>query len=72
LVSATHRETTRALIERIAKLLAERWEGAAKAPASSHDVAAAIDEIAHEGSHATTLDDLLRASGRRARKTLRS
>jgi len=72
LVSATHRETTRPLIERIAKLLAERWEGAAKAPPSSHDVGTA--EVHHEENarEASTLDDLLRASGRRVRKPARA
>jgi GTP-binding protein HflX len=75
LVSATHRETTRALIERVAKLLAQRWEEAAKAPASSHDIVEALvhdHAHAHDGDHATTLDDLLKASGRRARKSARN
>ncbi len=78
LLSATDRETTRALIERIAKLLAERWDDSAKGPApSSHDIAADADADAgtdaderpsEQETEASTLDSLLRGAGRRVRR----
>ncbi len=73
LLTATSRATTLALVERIAKELRERWEESAKTPRV--DVAAEdVDEgrIA-EGAPAAdtqsdTLDDMLRAAGRRTKK----
>jgi len=69
LVSATHRETTRPLIERIARELAEKWERSAKGPnVEPHGV---LDESRQEedGRELTTLDDMLRAAGKRVRTT---
>ena len=71
LVTATDRETLRPLIERIAKLLAERWDDSAKIPApSSHDVALDVtdDRDADTAGEESTLDTLLLASGRRVRR----
>ncbi len=66
LVSAQSRETTRPLIERIARELAAKWEASAKGPS----LEPAIEGDAEEGSPAsapeemTTLDQMLRAAGR--------
>ena len=71
LVTATDRETLRPLIERIAKLLAERWDDSAKMPApSSHDVMPDVtdDRDADTAGEESTLDTLLLASGRRVRR----
>ncbi len=71
LVTATDRETLRPLIERIAKLLAERWDDSAKIPApSSHDVTLDVtdDRDADTAGEESTLDTLLLASGRRVRR----
>jgi GTP-binding protein HflX len=67
-VSATHRETMRPLIERIARELAEKWERSAKGPSVEPEVrldepdspAASVPEM-------TTLDEMLRAAGKRVR-----
>jgi GTPase len=72
LLSATHRDTTRVLVERLAELLAERWEKSAKTPALP--VVEELEALAPEGpapddaSQATTLDDLLRAAGKRMKR----
>src|SRR5262249_22646043 len=73
LVTATERETTRPVIERIASELAERWDESAHGPAltpSAPPVAAA--EEGAEASQAqdfepetTTLEGMLRAAGHR-------
>ena len=70
-VSATHRETTRPLIERIARELAEKWERSAKGPNVEPSYGAeALDESPREdGDELTTLDDMLRAAGKRVRPT---
>jgi GTPase len=66
LVSAQSRETTRPLIDRIARELAAKWEASAKGP----NLAPAGDADANEGVVAsvpdemTTLDQMLRAAGR--------
>jgi GTPase len=66
LVSAQSRETTRPLIERIARELAAKWEASAKGPS----LEPAVDAGAEEGGQAsapeemTTLDQMLRAAGR--------
>jgi GTP-binding protein HflX len=76
LLSATRRETTRALVERIAGLLAERWDESAKGPAlapeaeTKAEAEATMDEPERHGDvgEATTIDELYRAAGRRAKK----
>ena len=69
LLSATDRETTRGLIEAVATELAARWDESASVP----DVAVAVEEDALEPSPVddagqSTLEEMLAASGRRARK----
>jgi GTPase len=72
LLAATNRETTRTLIERIAQLLAVRWEESAKVPpVAREEVGCEADEVA-EDTGASTLDELLRRSGRRARPRARA
>jgi GTP-binding protein HflX len=71
LVSATRRETTRALLERIASELAERWERSAKTPAlretaETLPVGAPLDEP--DSSEMTTLEEMLRGAGKRVAK----
>ena len=72
-LSAVERESTRPLLQRIAKDLAERWEESAKTPDGSvHDLeAAAAEEEAPAGdaNEGTTLEELLRLSGRHVRRT---
>jgi GTP-binding protein HflX len=69
LLSATDRESTRPLIERIAETLSSRWEKAAKVPPSTYDLSeleeTTAEEPARDDAHAETLDELLVASGRR-------
>ena len=78
LVSALDRESTRPLLARLASELAERWDRSARVPvavaavedAPSGEEGAPSDE--HDAppsgdTHASTLDELLRAAGRRAR-----
>jgi GTP-binding protein HflX len=76
-LSALDRETTRVLVSRIAEALAERWDMAAKGPIttpeeSTRDLAALglLDnhEDRDDGAQESTLDDLLRLSGRRVKK----
>ncbi len=75
-VSATHRETTRPLIERIARELADKWERSARGPS----VQPVVDSIADDEGDApgpegdprgardiTTVDEMLHAAGRRVR-----
>jgi GTP-binding protein HflX len=76
LLSATQRDTTRALVERIAGLLAERWEESAKGPAltpeagesEGHLDAPAVSATSPDYDEATTIEELYRAAGRRAKK----
>lgn len=71
LVSATNRETTRTLLDRIASMLAHRWEESALVP--HVDEQEEVDEpIPNEpseeldGSHEqTTIEEMLAASGKR-------
>ncbi len=71
-LSATERDTTRPLLERLAAELAEKWDESARMPvaapllddASAHELEA--PELDAE-TQATTLDDLLRAAGRRVK-----
>jgi GTP-binding protein HflX len=74
LVSATHRETTRELLEVIAARLAERWERSAKVPPVHVDVdeeeeAAPHDEESAGAAGASTLDEMLRRAGKRVAKS---
>jgi GTP-binding protein HflX len=66
LVSAQSRETTRPLIERIARELAAKWEASAKGPSLEPAVEADPDEggQASAPEEMTTLDQMLRAAGR--------
>jgi GTP-binding protein HflX len=67
-VSATHRETVRPLIERIARELAEKWARSAKGPAVEPEARAEGDGgPAPEAEELTTIDDMLRAAGKRVR-----
>ena len=67
-VSATHRESTRPLIERIARELAGKWERSAKGPGVEPEVSLAEEAMPlHEGEQVTTLDEMLRAAGKRRR-----
>jgi len=71
-LSALDRESTRALVERVAKTLAEKWETSLKGPPSVAVEEALDDEpISPEPDdvHAVTLDDMLRRSGRRSKLT---
>jgi GTP-binding protein HflX len=71
LLSATQRESTRPLLSRLASELAERWDQSARMPvALPVDDGESIDDgpvTDDEAVHASTLDELLRAAGRRAR-----
>ena len=79
LLSATERESTRPLLSRLALELRERWDQSARMPvaretepllevdASADAVEAATDAATETETHASTLDELLRAAGRRAR-----
>jgi GTP-binding protein HflX len=71
-VCATKRETTRPLIERIARELADKWDRSAKGPnvEPPSDEAAALDEPepARDGAgEMTTMEEMLRAAGKRVR-----
>ncbi|MCU0683055.1 MAG: GTPase HflX [Polyangiaceae bacterium] len=76
LVSALHRETTRALLDKIASHLAERWQEAELAPptlaAGSLSPAAALEGAASTApDHRSTLDEL-RGPRRRRRSAAQS
>jgi GTP-binding protein HflX len=71
LVSATHRDTTRALLERIASELAERWERSAKTPAmreTAETVPVGATQDVPDSSEMTTLEEMLRGAGKRVAK----
>jgi GTP-binding protein HflX len=68
LVSALHRDTTRPLIERIARELAEKWDRSAKGPSATPggDAPREVDDAPRrDESEMTTLDEMLRAAGKR-------
>ncbi len=70
LVSAVRRETTRPLIERIARELAGKWDRSAKGPSVEpvRDERAddGIEAVApHDSTEMTTVDEMLRAAGKR-------
>jgi GTP-binding protein HflX len=68
LVSAVQRETTRPLIERIARELAGKWDRSAKGP-SVEPQAPEPDDVSEPrgGEELTTIDQMLRAAGKRVR-----
>lgn len=69
-VSAVSRETTRLLIERIARELASKWEASSKgpnlSPAAGSDLVTSAEEP-NGATEMTTLDEMLRAAGKRVR-----
>ncbi len=67
LLSAHDRETTRPLIERIAAELAERWEASAKVPPVPEEALVPESEGAPAAwaEEVTTIDQMLRAAGKR-------
>jgi GTPase len=69
LVIATRRETTRPLIERIAAELAGKWEASAKGPSVEPEQDEAVESAAPpvEEEQMTTIDQMLRAAGKRVR-----
>ncbi len=71
-LSALDRESTRGLLARIAERLAARWEQSARGPELVPEPAAAGDddsaEVEPAAEQLTTLDDMLRAAGKRGRR----
>jgi GTP-binding protein HflX len=65
-VSAVRRETTRPLIERIAKELAEKWDRSAKGP-SVEPEGGLDEERQQDEGEMVTLEQMLRAAGKRVR-----
>ncbi len=65
-VSAVRRDTTRVLIERVARELAGKWERSAKGP-SVEPEGALDDDARQDPAEMTTLEDMLRAGGKRLR-----
>jgi GTP-binding protein HflX len=71
LVSAIDRESTRPLLSRLASELAERWDQSAKMPSvplAEETEPLDLDAPTDDDVHASTLDELLQAGGRRARR----
>ena len=68
-LSAKVRETTRPLIERVARELADQWASSAKGPSREpgDTSAGATDSPLDEAAELTTLDQMLRAGGKRSR-----
>jgi GTP-binding protein HflX len=71
-VDATGRETTRPLIERIARELAEKWQHSAKGPEISPEgcieiLAERESEPGGGADELTTMEEMLRAAGKRVR-----
>ena len=74
LISATHRETTRALLARIAQRLADRWEASSRVPRASDadsqqetgttTTEASLRLGSEDEASITTLDQMQRARGR--------
>ena len=62
----TARETTRALVARIAAVLAERWEAAARPPPSTSELPEDSEE--RPTVHADTLDAMLDLRGNRGKR----
>jgi GTPase len=69
LLSATRRDSTRPLIERMARELAGRWEQSAKGPSVSPEASLEVDAPAPApDAELTTVADMLRAAGKRVRR----
>jgi GTP-binding protein HflX len=72
-VSATLRDTTRPLIERIAQELADKWQASAKGPSVEPELLGAVDHdleqapVEADEGQVASLDDMLRAAGKRVR-----
>ncbi len=68
-VSAVDRDTARPLIERIARELADKWEASARGPSLAPDEPTGVVDRAAplQGDEMTTLDQMLRAAGKRVR-----
>jgi GTPase len=71
-VSAFERDTARPLIDRIARELAEKWEASARGPSVVPEEPALTPVVVERGEprhgdELTTLDQMLRAAGKRAR-----
>jgi GTP-binding protein HflX len=68
-VSAFRRETTRPLIERIARELAEKWAASAKGPPVEPEMLEPVepDEPEPQERQVTSLEEMLRAAGKRVR-----
>ena len=69
-VSAKHRDTIRPLIDRIARELAEKWEQSAKGPnvSPTETFEDGVDDLPPaKADDLTTIDEMLRAGGRRVR-----
>jgi GTPase len=67
MVSATQRESTRPLIDRIARELAGKWERSARGPSVEPEVPAKESPAEDVAPEMTTLDQMLRAVGKRVR-----
>jgi GTP-binding protein HflX len=72
-VSAVRRESTLALVETIARKLAHRWDESAKGPPAEVKETDAVEPDEHTDSgevmlEATTVEQMLRAAGRRTRR----
>jgi GTP-binding protein HflX len=71
-LSAKDRETTRPLLVKLARALAERWEHSAKmpeAPPTEPLLPDDEDHLAGAADEGATLEDLLRITGRRVKRT---
>ena len=77
LLAATDRESTRGLIEKIASMLAARWDASAKVPAAppvAEEEPAPSGDSAEEGAdegEVNTLESMLAAGGKRSRGAAR-
>jgi len=81
-LAATDRDSTKPLLARIAKELEERWDASARGPilspdgpsvpnlgdVSTDEVSADHDEPLETGSQATTVEEMLAASGKRPKR----
>jgi GTP-binding protein HflX len=73
LVSATHRESTRVLLETIAQRLAERWTKSAKIPEPATDADEGTEDtrVESDAPELTTLEGMLRKGGKRVARVIR-
>ncbi|HEY1691566.1 MAG TPA: GTPase HflX [Polyangiaceae bacterium] len=68
-VSAVDRESTRPLLDRIARELAEKWDRSARGPSvEPHADVPVAESPAPAAAEMTTLDEMLRAGGKRPRR----